>query len=44
MEGERVNTKRCRRKASRRMKRQRAEPGLGVGWGEVESGGVGRRR
>lgn len=44
MEGERVGTKRGRRKASRRMKRQRAEPRMGVGWGEVEWGGAGRRR
>ena len=36
--------KRGRRKASRRMKRQRAEPRMGVGWGEVEWGGAGRRR
>lgn len=40
MEGERVGTKRCRRKASRRMKRQRAEPRMG--WGGVRWSGVGR--
>ena len=36
MEGERVGTKRCRRKASRRMERQRAEPRMGVGWAGEE--------